>query len=88
MVRVAPCCPAGGLCHLSFNEASMFACVPCLVWLRVQFRPRERRYAMVLHFERLLVGHTGANIMMIYHPVVPIELMNVALHTRRNLDAQ
>jgi len=80
--------PSLGLCPWSFSEARMFASVPCLVWLTVQFRPRVRRYAMVLHFERLLVGHTGANIMMIYHPVVPVELMSVALRSRRNLDAQ
>ncbi len=43
---------------------------------------------MVLHFERLRYGHTGAQIILVYHPTVPEDLLNIALSTRRNLDGK
>ena len=42
---------------------------------------------MVLHFERMVQGQTSANILMIYHPVVPDCLQEVAVGTRRNVEA-
>ena len=48
--------------------------------------PETRHYAMVLHFERILTGHTSTDIYLIYHPSVPDTLARVAISTQRNID--